>query len=332
MMKITNKISKNIDITAEKSKLDTSCKKLLSFKIILAHILKNCLEEFKDFDVEEIAEKYIEGEPKISEIAVHQDEAVDKEIKGMNTESTSILEKTVRYDIIFYAFVPVLNEIVELIINIEAQNVFFTVYPLLKRAVYYCARLISAQRNKDFDENEYGDIKKVISIWICTDTPKNKQNTITRFSFTQKNLVGTAVFNKNEYDLMEIVMVCLGKNHNDKNYSGLIKLLDVLLSDEVKANEKKNILENEYNIKMTKTIEGEVLDMCNISDGIYNKGLEQGRKQGREQGRKQGIIIGTVNTYKELGFSLIDTIKNISSKFNLSEQEAEKEVRKLWEN
>ena len=315
MMDIPNKISKNIDITEAKSRLDASCKKLLSFKIFLAHILKNCIEEFKNFDQEEIADKYIEGEPKISEIAVHQDE----EIKGMNTESTSVSEKTVRYDILFYAFVPVLEETVEFIINIEAQNEFSPDYPLLKRAVYYCSRLISSQRNKDFGDSGYKDIKKVFSIWICTSTPKNKQNTITRFSFTQKNLIGKAIFDKKDYDLMEIIMVCLGKNYNDENYSGLIKLLDVLLSDKIKADEKKKILENEYNIKMTESIEREVLGMCNISDGVYERGIEKGR------------LVGVIDTYKELGISMIDTIKRISSKFDLSEQEAEEEVRKYWE-
>lgn len=310
MMDIPNKISKNIDITEAKSRLDASCKKLLSFKIFLAHILKNCIEEFKNFDQEEIADKYIEGEPKISEIAVHQDE----EIKGMNTESTSVSEKTVRYDILFYAFVPVLEETVEFIINIEAQNEFSPDYPLLKRAVYYCSRLISSQRNKDFGDSGYKDIKKVFSIWICTSTPKNKQNTITRFSFTQKNLIGKAIFDKKDYDLMEIIMVCLGKNHNDENYSGLIKLLDVLLSDKIKADEKKKILENEYNIKMTESIEREVLGMCNISDGVY------------ERGRLSGIV----DMCKEFGVSFIDTVKKIAADFNLSEQEAEEEVRKYW--
>ena len=82
MINIPNRISKNIDITEEKARLDASCKKLLSFKIFLAHILKNCIDEFKNFDPEEIADKYIEGEPKISEITVHQDE----DIKGINTE------------------------------------------------------------------------------------------------------------------------------------------------------------------------------------------------------------------------------------------------------
>ena len=310
MINIPNRISKNIDITEEKARLDASCKKLLSFKIFLAHILKNCIDEFKNFDPEEIADKYIEGEPKISEITVHQDE----EIKGINTESTSVSEKTVRYDILFYAFIPVLGETVKFIINVEAQNEFSPDYSLLKRAVYYCSRLISAQRNKDFDDSGYGNIKKVFSIWICTSTPKNKQNTITRFSFTQKNLVGKAIFEKKDYDLMEIIMVCLGKNYNNENYSGLLKLLDVLLSDKIKADEKKKILENEYNIKMTKSIEREVLGMCNISDGVY------------ERGRLSGIV----DMCKEFGVSFIDTVKKIAADFNLSEQEAEEEVRKYW--
>ncbi len=43
-------------------------------------------------------------------------------------------------------------------------------------------------------------------------------------------------------------MVCISENHN-QNYHGLIKLLDVLLSTTIKADEKKIILQNEYNIK-----------------------------------------------------------------------------------
>lgn len=204
-MKIQNNISNSIDITEAKAKLDASCKKLLSFKIILAHILKNCLDEFKDFNVDDIAYKYIDGEPKISEVNLHQDEPFDNSVTGINTESTSILETTVRYDILFFAFIPKLNETVEFIINVEAQNDFSPNYPLLKRGIYYCSRLISFQRNKTFDDAGYNGIKKVFSIWICTDVPKNKQNTITRFSFNQKNIIGAAHFNKSDYDLMEII-------------------------------------------------------------------------------------------------------------------------------
>ena len=59
--------------------------------------------------------------------------------------------------------------------------------------------------------------------------------------------------------------------------------------------------------------------MCNISDGVYERGIEK------------GVIVGAIKMCKELEVSLIDTIKKISLKFGLSEQEAEEEVRKYWE-
>jgi len=284
------------------------------------------LKNLRGFDAEEIAEKYIEGEPKISEVAVYQDE----EIGGLNTENVSLTEGIVRYDILFYAFVPMLNETVELIINIEAQNKFSPGYPLLKRAVYYCARLISMQHRNSNESNMYGEIKKVFSIWICTNAPKNKRNTITRFSFSQNNLVGKAVFKKKDYDLIEIIMVCLGKDSDGENYGGLLKMLNVLLSKEINVSEKKNILENEYNIKMTKTIEREALGMCNISDGIYESGIQEGILMGRQEGRQEGISL-IVKMCKEFGISLEDTIKRVFENFDLPQEEAEKEVKKRWE-
>ena len=58
-------IAKNIRVADEKASYDAACKRLLSEKIILAWIMKNCLEEYRDCDVDEIAEKYIEGTPQL---------------------------------------------------------------------------------------------------------------------------------------------------------------------------------------------------------------------------------------------------------------------------
>ncbi len=276
-MEVPNQAAKGISGKGKKALYDASCKRLLSIKIILAHILKSCLDEFKDYEPYDIAEKYIEGEPQISEVAVHQDEA--EVITGMNTESSSVNEGTVRYDILFYAYVPVLDETVKLIINVEAQNKFKEKYSLLKRAVYYCSRLISSQYASEFNDESYNGIKKVISIWICPTPPADKHNTITRFSLTAENFVGKAKYNINEYDLMEIVMVCLGGKQGSENYDGIIKFLDVLTSMEYNKAEKENIIKNEYNIRITKEIESEVLGMCNLSDGIWDKAWGEGKNK-----------------------------------------------------
>ena len=41
---------------------DNACKHLLANKIILAWIMKSCLEEYRGSEISEIASKYIEGE------------------------------------------------------------------------------------------------------------------------------------------------------------------------------------------------------------------------------------------------------------------------------
>jgi hypothetical protein len=239
--------------------------------------MKSCIAEYRDFDVKEIAEKYIEGTPQIAEVAVNPDEEPDggEQIRGASTEDSTINEGTVTYDIRFLAIVPVTGELLRLIINVEAQNDFYPGYPIIKRAIYYCSRMISSQYETEFTDAHYEKIKKVYSIWICMNPPKNRGNSITRYSVKEENLVGDVKEKVEDYDLLTAVMICLGDSHGD-NYSGILKLLDVLLSSERKPEEKKKILENDFSIEMTKSLEREVSVMCNLSKGVEEKGITKG--------------------------------------------------------
>ena len=73
-MKLETTLAKNIRIADDKSKYDEACKRLLAEKMILAWIMKSCLEEYKEYEIKEIAEKYIEGNPQIVNIAIAPDE------------------------------------------------------------------------------------------------------------------------------------------------------------------------------------------------------------------------------------------------------------------
>ena len=277
-MKVQNTLSKIISTAGQKAAYDNACKKLLANKIILAWIMKNCLPEYRDCDVYEIAKKYIEGEPQISETAVHQDEQTQTApvIKGLNTEDATICEGTVTYDIRFNAVAPVSGESVHLIINVEAQNDFYPGYPIIKRNVYYCSRLISAQYGTEFTSAHYEKIKKVYSIFICINPPKYRKNTINAYSIQEQNIVGNIREDKENYDLLTAIMICLGDKEKSAD-SGILRLLEVLLSSERAVEEKKQILENEYNIEMTTTIESEVSQMCNLSEGVERRGIRKGR-------------------------------------------------------
>ena len=57
----------------------------------------------------------------------------------------------------------------------EAQNQFYPGYPLIKRGIYYCCRMVSSQYGTVFTSSHYEKIKKVYSIWICTNPPEYRK-------------------------------------------------------------------------------------------------------------------------------------------------------------
>ena len=253
--------------------------------------MKSCLEEYRGSEISEIASKYIEGETQISEAAVHPDEeAGSLQIRGLNTEDSTINEGTVTYDIRFRAIVPGTGERISLIINVEAQNDFYPGYPIVKRNLYYCCRLVSSQYGTEFTNSHYEKIKKVYSIFICMNPPNYRKNTINQYSIQEESLIGEFGDNVEYYDLLTGIIICLGDADDER--SGILKLLEVLLSSERSTKEKKKILQEDFGIKMTQELESEVSEMCNLSEGVEQKGIAK------------GIITSIRNLMESMGWSI----------------------------
>lgn len=64
------------------------------------------------------------------------------------------------------------------------------------------------------------------------------------------------------------------------------------MSKEINVENKKGILEEDFEIEMTREVESEVSYMCNYSDGIWMKGMEKGIEEGMEKGRAEGRVEG----------------------------------------
>ena len=92
-MEIENILAKNITAAGEKAAYDAACKRLLANKVILAWIMKSCMEENKPHSIKEIAERYIEGIPQIAEAAVNPDEDDMRAVNRSGERRT----RTVRY-------------------------------------------------------------------------------------------------------------------------------------------------------------------------------------------------------------------------------------------
>ena len=164
-----------------------------------------------------------------------------------------------------------------------SKNDFYPGYPIVKRNLYYCCRLVSSQYGTDFTNSHYEKIKKVYSIFICMNPPNYRKNTINKYSIKEEKMIGKFSESTKNYDLMTAIVICLG-DAEDTNTTGILKLLEVLLSSERNAEEKKRILQEDFSIKMTQELEREVSEMCNLSDSVEQKGIAKGKAYGITEG------------------------------------------------
>ena len=190
--------------------------------------------------VEDIV-RCIEASPSVSVRPVFPDEKNTTLINGMNTVNTSQNEGTVVFDILFAAMIP-LPQPMRLIINVEPQANFSPHYPLPSRAEYYNARLISSQKGREFTNSHYGDIKKVYTIWVCTDPPKYRENTIYITSVRMKERSGRMDSRIKGYGLQRTAFSMLGDDE-EKEAEGVLRLLDVLCRSVNSLGERKRMLE-----------------------------------------------------------------------------------------
>ena len=273
---MNTEIANAVNAAGDKAQYDTRVKRLLAQKSILAHILVKTIDEFKGMKPEDVV-KYIEGEPSISVVPVEpglanmeKTDAAGQRIVGLNTENAEINGGLVRFDIIFY--VRMKNGLSQIIVNIEAQKDEPTEYKILNRAIFYVSRLISSQKERDFVNTNYDDIKQVFSIWICMNMD---DNSLSHIHLTKDELLKPCNW-KGNLDLLNIVLIGItnGIPEHDEKYE-MHRLIGALLSSELKEQEKLDIIEHEYNIPTSQEFREDVRIMCNLSTGIEERATEK---------------------------------------------------------
>ena len=173
--------AENLDI-----RYDMSVKRVLGNIPLLAPITKYTVKEVEDFPIPMIEKCIDEKSIQISEVFVEPG-LTNRKIVNDELESKIPGEGRTIFDIRFTITLPDGSK-TKIIINIEAQQKSNPGYSLLNRGIFYAARLISAQLSVEFtndgsDKEQYDNIKKVYSIWICMDCPEDKKDSIINYSF-----------------------------------------------------------------------------------------------------------------------------------------------------
>lgn len=312
---MNTEIANAVNAAGDKAQYDTRVKRLLAQKSILAHILVKTVDEFKGMKPEDVV-KYIEGEPSISVVPVEpglanmeKPDAAGQRIVGLNTENAEINEGLVRFDIIFYVRMPSIvgrkNGLSQIIVNIEAQKDEPTEYKILNRAIFYVSRLISSQKERDFVNTNYDDIKQVFSIWICMNMD---DNSLSHIHLTKDELLKPCNW-KGNLDLLNIVLIGITNEipEHDEKYE-MHRLIGALLSSELKEQEKLDIIEHEYNIPISQEFREDVRIMCNLSTGIEERATEKTSEKFILNMYKKGYTLDQIADVAETGVDEVEAI------------------------
>ena len=261
----------------QKRLYDYRCKQIIAERYIQANILHFCVKEFQPLTIEKIALKCIEGDPAIATVPVAS-LSVPTKVSGLNPEIDTDEGNAATYDVVTQVLLPPFDMPMWMIVNFEAQNDAYPGYPIMKRGVFYGCSLITDQYGKVFVKSHFERIHRVCSIWIVTNPPKHQEYTINTYRIIEENTVGNYKDKEDNYNLLTIVVIRLGSKHHSE-LTGIFRLLNALFLDKMTPGDLAQLMKDEYSIIVTPELEKGVKEMCNLSEGVYRRGVEQGRKE-----------------------------------------------------
>ena len=142
------------DYEKEKDKKvdDSRFKSLVHDSHVLTWFIRSNVDEFKNSSIEEIRSCLDIG-------------SNGRTVIGRETEIISPNSRKAIPDTIFELRLPGSDDRVALLINIEGQNNPNPGYPLEKRVEFYASGFVFSQRGIYFKNKDYGNLRKVYSIW-----------------------------------------------------------------------------------------------------------------------------------------------------------------------
>ena len=93
----------------------------------------------------------------------------------------------------------------------------------------------------------------------------------------------------------------------------LLQLLETLQYLNLHPAEKKKILQEEFDINMSRAFETEMSEMCNLSQGVWEKGMEKGQQNEFERSvrsmRKAGLDNTKIAALLEKDLTVVQAVK-----------------------
>ena len=156
-------------------------------------------------------------------------------------------------------------------------------------------------------------------------------NTVTEYCITEKNVIGCFQDKKDNYDLIDIIIIGLG-GLEKKDDETIIGFLDNILDRDLESLMRRKILKEKFDITTDEGLMEVFDDMCNLSDGVYldgvEKGIIQGKAEGIIQGKAEGLAQGRLELIKN-SFNKFKSFDECINFFNITDKN---EIKFLREN
>ena len=169
--------------------------------------------------------------------------------------------------------------------------------------------MVSSQKERDFDKQNFDDMKRVFSIWLCMNMPSNSMSYV---HLTKEDILEHYNWN-GHLDLLNIVLLGIGRElpPQEEQYE-LHRLIGTLLSAELTVTQKLAIIETEYHIPLSVELEEGVNDMCNLGEGIEERAIEKTKKEVILDMYQNGCNLELIATVTKKNISEIEEIINNS--------------------
>lgn len=271
---------------------DEHFKNVFGIKKVLAVIIKETIEIYSGYSVEEIT-GFIE---RIDVSAVNVSPGGKRIISN---ESHVNNEGTLKYDIIVKVGIPAAIHIkmgykyAQIKLNTEMQRKFNPGYILSKRGLYYCSRMISDQLPVITKSTNYDQLEPVYSIWITlVSHSDNLANKVLKYKINNMSSKEVDVNSKSVRkmdtvtELLNLYFICIDKDILSKKIIGdgleaVVEFISLMFAGrfEDKRFKKHGIEFDLMNSKNKKEME----DMA-----AYFSEVAEERAEAREEGYEEG--------------------------------------------
>ena len=283
-----NRLSQIIDDGGKRLKINNWANGLFSLKRVVAHIVKECIQEYTPFPVELIEKECIDS-------FVDTSGTCNPEIaKALMTKKPLPNGYMMDCDLLFEILPPkhLSGSRAPQLLNIEMQNDSRQLDRCIGRGMLYLSGIYYTEYEQIYRYPEFEKALKANSVWICPAAPPERQGTVQRFRMMQEKMPNGGIHPSSDfYDKLRLTFVNAG-GVGGPGRLDICGFVWALTTPALSAETRKTLLKEAFGMEMTQVVEKQIDDFDWMLESYGRERFAAEKKQCREEGEQNGFKRG----------------------------------------